>query len=166
MYRLARSVLQGCDGLYNRLGRYLLATLGFMAFLSVGVHVGLAFAAELPPDGGDAQPMIDRWDEMIWEVAGGDATRFTQIKAVMWVESAGRQFAVSRTGDGFGAAPAQEVAAREAAEDAAPGQGGQVRAGAREVCRTQEIGHLEVPDPVELECRRPGLRRPRAPVQV
>ena len=44
------------------------------------------------------QPMMDRWDPYIWKAAGGDKSQFAFIKAFMWVESAGRQFAVSRTG--------------------------------------------------------------------
>lgn len=44
------------------------------------------------------QPMMDRWDPYIWKVAGEDAEQFAFIKAFMWVESAGRQFAVSHTG--------------------------------------------------------------------
>lgn len=51
----------------------------------------------LPASAG-AQPLMDRWDPIIWRAAEGDADRFAMIKAFMWVESAGRQFAVSTTG--------------------------------------------------------------------
>lgn len=44
------------------------------------------------------QPLMDRWDPLIWEIAQSDPDRFAKLKAFMWVESAGRQFAVSRTG--------------------------------------------------------------------
>lgn len=44
------------------------------------------------------QPLMDRWDPIIAEVAAGDAKKFARIKAFMWVESGGRQFAVSHTG--------------------------------------------------------------------
>jgi hypothetical protein len=44
------------------------------------------------------QPLMDRWDPIIEEVAGGDPDKFAKIKAFMWVESGGRQFAVSHTG--------------------------------------------------------------------
>jgi hypothetical protein len=50
------------------------------------------------PDLSGPQPMMDRWDPIIWEAANGDARRFAQIKAFMWVESTGRQFAISHTG--------------------------------------------------------------------
>ncbi len=45
-----------------------------------------------------AQPLMDRWDRLIWEAAAHDPRRFAKIKAFMWVESGGRQFAVSHTG--------------------------------------------------------------------
>ncbi|MGM0554927.1 MAG: lytic transglycosylase domain-containing protein [Myxococcota bacterium] len=45
-----------------------------------------------------AEPLMDRWDGHIERTAGGDRRRFAYIKAFMWVESAGRQFAVSTTG--------------------------------------------------------------------
>jgi hypothetical protein len=47
---------------------------------------------------GGKQPLMDRWDPIIAEVANGDAQKFARIKAFMWVESGGRQFAVSATG--------------------------------------------------------------------
>lgn len=50
------------------------------------------------PDWTQSQPLLDRWDPIIWEAADNDPRKFAQIKALMWVESAGRQFAVSRTG--------------------------------------------------------------------
>lgn len=45
-----------------------------------------------------ASPMMDRWDPIIWKAAKGDPNRFAQIKAFMYVESGGRQFALSHTG--------------------------------------------------------------------
>lgn len=50
------------------------------------------------PKPGGKHPMMDRWNPIIWEVAGGDPHRFAQVKAFMWVESGGRQFAISHTG--------------------------------------------------------------------
>lgn len=47
---------------------------------------------------GGKQPMMDRWDPYIWEAAGKNPEQFAFIKAFMWVESGGRQFAVSHTG--------------------------------------------------------------------
>ena len=44
------------------------------------------------------QPLVDRWDPMIRAVVGDDQRGFALVKAFVWVESAGRQFAVSRTG--------------------------------------------------------------------
>ncbi len=44
------------------------------------------------------QPMMDRWNPLIWEAVGGNPEHFAMTKAFMWVESAGRQFAVSHTG--------------------------------------------------------------------
>ncbi len=41
---------------------------------------------------------MDRWDPIIKEVVGKDRRAFALVKALIWVESAGRQFAVSRTG--------------------------------------------------------------------
>jgi hypothetical protein len=43
------------------------------------------------------QPLMDRWDPLIGEAAAGDADLFAKTKAFMWVESAGHQFALSRT---------------------------------------------------------------------
>jgi hypothetical protein len=44
------------------------------------------------------QPLMDRWDPYIRKVSDGDASKFAYVKAFMWVESGGRQYAVSRTG--------------------------------------------------------------------
>jgi hypothetical protein len=52
----------------------------------------------IAPDASRPQPMMDRWDPIIWAVAENDPHRFAQIKAFMYTESAGRQFAVSHTG--------------------------------------------------------------------
>lgn len=51
-----------------------------------------------PPAPVGKQPLMDRWDPQIRRAAGGDPQKFAYIKAFMWVESAGRQFAVSHTG--------------------------------------------------------------------
>lgn len=50
--------------------------------------------ARPPPRG----PLMDRWDPVIRQVAGKDRHAFALLKALIWVESGGRQFAVSRTG--------------------------------------------------------------------
>lgn len=50
------------------------------------------------PSENAASPMMDRWDPIIWKAAKGDPNRFAQIKAFMYVESGGRQFALSHTG--------------------------------------------------------------------
>lgn len=47
-----------------------------------------------PPRGA----MMDRWDPVIARVANGNKRDFALLKALIWVESAGRQFAVSTTG--------------------------------------------------------------------
>ncbi len=44
------------------------------------------------------QPVMDRWDEVILTAVNDDLDRFSYVKAFMYVESAGRQYAVSRTG--------------------------------------------------------------------
>jgi hypothetical protein len=63
------------------------------------------FASTVQPDGtnswasgGGEGSLMDRWDPINWNASGGDRKRFAMTKAVMWVESAGRQFALSRTG--------------------------------------------------------------------
>jgi hypothetical protein len=43
------------------------------------------------------QPVMDRWDPLLREATRGDLALFAQTKAFMWVESAGRQFALSHT---------------------------------------------------------------------
>lgn len=43
-------------------------------------------------------PLMDRWDEALLAAADGDRELFARTKAVMWVESGGRQYAVSSTG--------------------------------------------------------------------
>jgi soluble lytic murein transglycosylase-like protein len=42
--------------------------------------------------------LMDRWDPLIREVVEADPEAFARLKAVMWVESGGEQWAVSRTG--------------------------------------------------------------------
>jgi len=49
-------------------------------------------------DFASSEGLMDRWDPLIWDAVDGDPHRFAQVKAVVWVESAGRQFAVSHTG--------------------------------------------------------------------
>jgi hypothetical protein len=46
----------------------------------------------------DVIPLIDRWDRDLLAAADGDLELFAQTKAFMWVESGGRQFALSSTG--------------------------------------------------------------------
>ena len=43
-------------------------------------------------------PLMDRWDRALLEAADGDRELFARTKAFMWVESGGRQYAVSATG--------------------------------------------------------------------
>ena len=43
-------------------------------------------------------PLIDRWDAQLLEAAQGDAELAAMTKAIMWVESGGRQYALSSTG--------------------------------------------------------------------
>jgi hypothetical protein len=43
-------------------------------------------------------PLIDRWDPLLLAAADGDAALAAETKAFLWVESGGRQFAVSSTG--------------------------------------------------------------------
>jgi hypothetical protein len=51
-----------------------------------------------PPKPARPQPVMDRWDDTIMRAVDGDIERFAYVKAFMYVESAGRQYAVSRTG--------------------------------------------------------------------
>jgi len=52
--------------------------------------------APLRPTG--PQPLMDRWNPYLWDAVDGDPELFAKTKAFMWVESAGRQFALSSTG--------------------------------------------------------------------
>lgn len=61
-------------------------------------EVGEAAGPVTPPMPTGQQPLMDRWDPYIERVAEGDAVKFAYIKAFMWVESGGRQYAVSHTG--------------------------------------------------------------------
>ncbi|MBW2736323.1 MAG: hypothetical protein JRH20_28375 [Deltaproteobacteria bacterium] len=45
-----------------------------------------------------ARPLMDRWDPLIREVVGDNPRSFATLKAFLWVESGGRQFALSTTG--------------------------------------------------------------------
>ena len=51
-----------------------------------------------PPAPSGNEPLMDRWDPQIERACNGDPRKFAMVKAFMWVESAGRQFAVSPTG--------------------------------------------------------------------
>lgn len=51
-----------------------------------------------PPKPVGERPMMDRWDPVIETVTDGNARDFAYVKAFMYVESSGRQFAVSHTG--------------------------------------------------------------------
>lgn len=44
------------------------------------------------------QPMMDRWNPYVEQVAAGDPKQYAYLKAFMWVESSGQQYAVSPTG--------------------------------------------------------------------
>ena len=46
----------------------------------------------------EAVPLIDRWDGPLLEAVEGDLDRFAQVKAFVWVESGGQQYAVSSSG--------------------------------------------------------------------
>ncbi len=46
----------------------------------------------------EAIPLMDRWDPLLIEAAGGDRDLYAQTKAFLWVESGGRQYALSATG--------------------------------------------------------------------
>ncbi len=52
----------------------------------------------VPPKPSGNSPMMDRWDPYIERTAKGDAAKFAYLKAFMWVESGGRQYALSKTG--------------------------------------------------------------------
>ncbi len=52
----------------------------------------------VPPKPHGADPLMDRWDLHLKIAAKDDPLRFATLKAFMWVESAGRQYAVSTTG--------------------------------------------------------------------
>ncbi len=75
--------------------------------------VGLARALRSPPvepgapvrpedfDRGlhdEVVPLMDRWDEALLAAVEGDRELFARTKAFLWVESGGRQFALSSTG--------------------------------------------------------------------
>lgn len=63
-----------------------------------GQDQGDAYGPLAPPNAQGKEPFMDRWDPIIWKAAKQNATRFAQIKAFMYVESGGRQFAISHTG--------------------------------------------------------------------
>lgn len=59
---------------------------------------GVASGPIVAPMPSGKQPLMDRWDPYIKDVAGDSPEQFAFIKAFMWVESGGRQYAVSHTG--------------------------------------------------------------------
>jgi hypothetical protein len=61
-------------------------------------HPDTTPAPHIAPVASADQPLMDRWDDHIRRSAGPSPQKFARIKAFMWVESAGRQFAVSTTG--------------------------------------------------------------------
>ena len=60
--------------------------------------IGVATGPVTAPLPNGKQPLMDRWDPYIRNAVGGDTTKFAMVKAFMWVESGGRQYAVSHTG--------------------------------------------------------------------
>lgn len=60
-------------------------------------RVDRTLRVELSPRPG-SQPIMDRWNDHIWQTVDGDPEMFAYVKAFMYVESAGRQYAVSNTG--------------------------------------------------------------------
>lgn len=56
---------------------------------------GASLAAQARPL---SRPMMDRWDPLLWDAADNDPQRFAVLKAFLFVESRGRQYAVSPTG--------------------------------------------------------------------
>ncbi len=62
------------------------------------VEEGEATGPIAPPMPNGKQPLMDRWDPYIDKVSGDDPAKFAYVKAFMWVESGGRQYAVSHTG--------------------------------------------------------------------
>jgi|GEM_PF-435159 len=51
-----------------------------------------------PPPASGNHPMMDRWDPIIWNTVAGSKRGFALVKTFIRIESAGLQFAVSRTG--------------------------------------------------------------------
>lgn len=51
-----------------------------------------------PRIGAGKHPLMDRWDDVIWQTVAGDKRGFALVKTFIRIESAGLQFAVSRTG--------------------------------------------------------------------
>ena len=62
------------------------------------VEEGQSTGPIAPPMPSGKQPHMDRWDPYIEKVAEDDPVKFAYVKAFMWVESGGRQYAVSHTG--------------------------------------------------------------------
>lgn len=66
--------------------------------LASGPDLGRLDEHTLPSLPAGRMPLMDRWDGTIRAVVGRDRRAFAMLKALIWVESGGRQFAVSRTG--------------------------------------------------------------------
>jgi hypothetical protein len=69
----------------------------FYAEPAEGIEVVTAEAFEAGLDS-EIVPLMDRWDRYLLEAAEGDRELFAKTKAFMWVETGGRQFALSATG--------------------------------------------------------------------
>lgn len=62
------------------------------------IQEGQSSGPVTPPMPSGKSPLMDRWDPYIQNVSEDDPAKFAYIKAFMYVESGGRQYAVSRTG--------------------------------------------------------------------
>ncbi len=100
----SRFVADSVVGLYRKIYAKPVKATGGVSEADVdaatGERPGLSHGHEpiTPPLPSGPQPLMDRWDAQIAGVSNGDAREFAFVKAFMWVESAGRQFAVSTTG--------------------------------------------------------------------
>jgi soluble lytic murein transglycosylase-like protein len=82
------AVAESVIGLYRR----------FTAAPVIAPGIDADQLASRPPDPRAANPTMARWDPVIWQTVAGNPQDFALVKAVLWVESAGRQYAVSHTG--------------------------------------------------------------------
>ena len=94
--------------------------------------------------------LMDRWDPLLREVVAGDPEAFARLKAVMWVESAGEQWAVSSTGC---------VGLMQFCERTARGRGFGRIFGVGQVYRCQCDDGCRVPRSVRLEMESGDRRR-------